>query len=61
MPGGIHPSYTQGYYPRDNAYYLESDKVAVDRERFRDWMQRHVVDETPDIFAARVAKLGSST
>ncbi len=60
VPGGAHPSYTQGYYPRDNAYYLEWDKVAADRERFRDWMQEHVVDKTPEIFAERVAKLGSA-
>ena len=57
VPGGAQPSYTQGYYPRDNAYYLEWDKIAADRERFLEWMQTHVIGQTPDIFAERVAKL----
>ena len=35
VPGGAHPSYTRGYYQRDNAAYLEWDKVAADRDAFR--------------------------
>jgi glutaconate CoA-transferase subunit A len=54
VPGGAHPSYTRGYYARDNAYYLEWDKIAADRQVFLDWMQRHVLNETPDIFAERI-------
>lgn len=54
VPGGAHPSYTQAYYGRDNAYYLEWDKIAADREVFLAWMQRHVLEETPEIFAGRV-------
>ncbi|WP_289036161.1 CoA transferase subunit A [uncultured Roseibium sp.] len=57
VPGGAHPSYTQGYYGRDNGAYLEWDKIASDRDMFMDWMKANVLDQTPDIFAARVAHL----
>ena len=43
-PGGAYPSYAQGYYPRDNAFYLEWDAIARDRTRFLDWIQTHVLD-----------------
>lgn len=56
-PGGAHPSYTHGYYQRDNAAYLEWDKVAADRDGFRAWMKENVLDVGPEIFADRVAKL----
>jgi glutaconate CoA-transferase subunit A len=42
-PRGAHPSYVHGYYDRDNAFYLEWDEIATDRERFTDWMQEHVL------------------
>lgn len=29
-PHCAHPSYTQGYYDRDNAFYLEWDKISAD-------------------------------
>lgn len=54
VPGGSHPSYTHGYYARDNAAYLEWDEIAADREGFRAWMQKNVIEATPDDFAARV-------
>ncbi|MFD1694543.1 CoA transferase subunit A [Roseibium aestuarii] len=57
VPGGAHPSYTQGYYARDNAAYLEWDKISADRETFLEWMREHVMNETPDVFATRVAPL----
>ncbi|MBO0346138.1 CoA transferase subunit A [Roseibium limicola] len=57
VPGGSHPSYTQGYYARDNASYLEWDKISADREVFMEWMREHVMNETPEIFAKRVAHL----
>ncbi|MBD8875298.1 CoA transferase subunit A [Roseibium polysiphoniae] len=57
VPGGAHPSYTQGYYGRDNSAYLEWDKIASDRDKFMDWMKANVLDRTPDIFAGRVAHL----
>jgi glutaconate CoA-transferase, subunit A len=43
VPGGAYPSYAQGYYPRDNRFYLAWDDIARDRDTFRDWMQRHVL------------------
>ncbi|MFI0842799.1 CoA transferase subunit A [Mesorhizobium sp. IMUNJ 23232] len=57
VPGGSHPSYTQGYYDRDNAAYLEWDEIAADRNRFREWMQKNVIEKSADDFAGRVAHL----
>lgn len=57
VPGGAHPSYTHGYYARDNASYLEWDEVAADRERFRVWMEENVLNAKPEDFAGRVEKL----
>lgn len=57
VPGGAHPSYTHGYYIRDNAAYLEWDEVSADREKFRSWMHQHVLEARPEDFAGRVADL----
>ncbi len=57
VPGGAHPSYTHGYYNRDNASYLEWDEIAADRDRFREWMQKNVIERTADDFAGRVEHL----
>jgi glutaconate CoA-transferase, subunit A len=43
-PGGAHPSYAHGYYDRDNAFYVRWDEVSRDRDRFLEWMHRHVLD-----------------
>ena len=43
VPGGAHPSYAHGYYPRDNAFYEAWDPISRDREAFREWMERHVL------------------
>jgi glutaconate CoA-transferase subunit A len=43
VPGGAYPSYAQGHYPRDNAFYLAWDEIARDRQAFRKWMDRHVL------------------
>ena len=45
-PGGAYPSYVQGRYARDNDFYLRWDAIARDRQRFLDWMQRHVLSST---------------
>ena len=42
-PGGARPSYTHGYYQRDNAFYTAWDGIARDRERFRRWIDAHVM------------------
>lgn len=57
VPGGAHPSYVQGVYPRDNAAYIEWDKIASDRDNFLTWMTQHVTNAGPDVFAGRVAPL----
>jgi glutaconate CoA-transferase subunit A len=43
VPGGAYPSYAQGYYPRDNAFYLAWDEIARDRDTFTAWMKRNVL------------------
>ena len=43
-PGGAFPSYAQGYYQRDNRFYLAWDDIARERERFAAWVQRHIRD-----------------
>ena len=43
VPGGAYPSYAQGYYPRDNRFYLAWDEIARDRRTFTAWMERHVL------------------
>ncbi len=57
VPGGAHPSYAHGYYARDNAAYLEWDKVAADRDVFRDWMDRNVLQARVEDFEQRVERL----
>lgn len=57
VPGGAHPSYAHGYYVRDNASYLEWDEIAADRDRFREWMEKNVIEKSADDFAARVEHL----
>jgi glutaconate CoA-transferase, subunit A len=44
IPGGAYPSYAQGYYDRDNAFYQSWDDIAREREAFSAWMKRHVLD-----------------
>jgi len=60
VPGGAHPSYTHGYYGRDNAAYLAWDEISADRARFAAWMKANVLDAGPEIFVARVAGLKGS-
>ena len=37
-----HPSYTQGYYDRDNAFYLEWDNISADPEKLKAWLDEWV-------------------
>ncbi len=41
-PFAAHPSYTQGYYDRDNAFYLNWDKVTESREETNRWLEEWV-------------------
>jgi glutaconate CoA-transferase subunit A len=43
-PGGARPSYTHGYYKRDNAFYADWDSIARDRNRFSEWMAENVLE-----------------
>jgi glutaconate CoA-transferase subunit A len=42
VPYCSHPSYTQGYYDRDNAFYLEWDKISQDRQAIQNWLEEWV-------------------
>ncbi len=42
VPYCAHPSYTQGYYDRDNAFYLEWDKISSSPEGVRAWLDEWV-------------------
>lgn len=57
VPGGAHPSYTHGYYARDNAAYLAWDEISNDREAFQMWMQDNVLNAGADVFANRIKSL----
>jgi glutaconate CoA-transferase, subunit A len=56
VPGGAYPSYAQGYYKRDNAFYLAWDKIARERESFLAWMQANVLEKGPEVFADHVRR-----
>ncbi len=43
-PFGAHPSYVQGYYDRDNAYYLTWDKISRDQSLIEKWLNEWVYD-----------------
>ena len=43
VPGGAWPSYAQGHYSRDNAFYQAWDAVSRDRGSFTRWMGQHVL------------------
>ena len=56
-PYGAHPSYVQGYYDRDNAYYLAWDKISATHEGLLAWLEEWVYG-LPDR-AAYVARFGA--
>jgi glutaconate CoA-transferase subunit A len=43
-PKACHPSYTQGYYDRDNRFYLDWDAVARDPRSLDAWLNEWVFD-----------------
>ncbi|HVY59792.1 MAG TPA: CoA-transferase [Xanthobacteraceae bacterium] len=57
VPGGAHPSYAQGYYTRDNAYYKAWDAISRDRDSFLAWMKTNVLESGPEAFAAHARRL----
>ncbi|MEP7352570.1 MAG: CoA-transferase [Acidobacteriota bacterium] len=46
VPGGAFPSYAQGYYPRNNAFYKAWENIANNRDTFNAWMDRHIKGTT---------------
>lgn len=42
VPHCAHPSYTQGYYDRDNTFYLEWDRISAEADRVRAWLEEWV-------------------
>jgi glutaconate CoA-transferase, subunit A len=55
QPGACHPSYAQGYYDRDNRFYLAWDQIARDPQRLRQWLQEWVFDlEDHDQYLAKL-------
>ena len=57
VPGGAHPSYARGYYKRDNASYIEWDKIASERNTFNTWMKKNILEVGPEIFRERIKNL----
>lgn len=55
-PYGAHPSYVQGYYDRDNEFYLAWDELSRDHEAVVAWLEEWVYG-LPDR-AAYLEKLG---
>jgi glutaconate CoA-transferase subunit A len=41
-PFACHPSFAQGYYDRDNAFYLEWDRIARDPQTLQTWLDEWV-------------------
>jgi len=56
-PGGARPSYTHGYYRRDNAFYKAWDPISRDRDDFLAWMKENIVDATPESAVERSTPL----
>jgi glutaconate CoA-transferase subunit A len=68
-PYGAHPSYVQGRYDRDNAFYVEWDAISRDPERLQRWIDEWVdgvsgrveyMDRLGDEVRARIAPTGSA-
>ena len=59
VPGGAHPSYAQGYYKRDNAYYEAWEEISRDRDGFKAWIAANVMGQGPEAFAVHARKAAS--
>jgi glutaconate CoA-transferase, subunit A len=46
VPNGAWPSYAHGYSARDNAFYIEWDPIARERDTFLAWMEANVLQTT---------------
>jgi Acyl CoA:acetate/3-ketoacid CoA transferase, alpha subunit len=57
-PFGAHPSFAQGYYDRDNAFYRDWDAISRDPARVAAWLDEWVIGL--DGRAEYVGRLGSA-
>ena len=44
VPRGAAPSYAHGYYERDNAYYIQWERLSADRSAFLQWLDDQVLN-----------------
>lgn len=44
VKGGAFPSYAQGYYARNNAFYKQWDNISKERDSFFKWIDEHVMN-----------------
>lgn len=58
-PYGAHPSYAQGYYDRDNGFYLAWDKISRDEAVTQTWLEEWVYGVQDR--AEYVRKMGTET
>jgi len=58
-PYGAHPSYVQGYYDRDNAFYLQWEEISRDEARLQAWLDEWVYGVSGR--AEYVEKMGPET
>lgn len=56
-PFGCHPSYVQGYYDRDNDFYVQWDEICRDTDTVRAWLDEWVYGVADR--AEYMAKLGA--
>src|SRR3954451_7538342 len=57
-PFGAHPSYAQGYYDRDNTFYLDWDVISRDADKLDAWLDEWVFGVADR--AEYVDKMGNS-
>ncbi len=56
VPGGAHPSYAHGYYPRTNSFYIAWEAISRDRDTFLAWIKDNVLEKDPDAFAVHARR-----
>jgi glutaconate CoA-transferase subunit A len=44
VPMGAHPSFTQGYYDRDNNFYRDWSAISGDKEKIAEWMTKFIYE-----------------
>jgi glutaconate CoA-transferase subunit A len=59
VPFGAHPSFTQGYYDRDNDFYRDWSAISGDKEAIASWLEKWIYGTT--LHADYVELLGQET